>query len=71
MKICAKSEGEVTGMERYEEEKAEEEYEKHKCRTCVYAKWQGIYIVSCLFPCCVKDKWFEGVKRVLETLESE
>ena len=55
MKICAKSESEVAGMERYdeEEERAKEEYEKHKCKGCVYAKWQGIYIVSCLFPRCV------------------
>lgn len=55
MKICAKSEGEVTDMERYDEEEegAKEEYEKHKCKNCVYAKWQGIYIVSCLFPRCV------------------
>jgi hypothetical protein len=56
-KTCAKSESEVTGMERYdeEEEKVKEAYEKHKCKGCVYAKWQGIYIVSCLFPRCVKD----------------
>ena len=42
-------------MERYdeEEERAKEAYEKHKCKGCVYAKWQGIYIVSCLFPRCV------------------
>ena len=65
-KICAKSEREVTGMERYdeeeervkkEEERAKEEYEKHKCKGCVYAKWQAPFIVSCLFPCCVKEKW--------------
>jgi hypothetical protein len=57
-KTCAKSESEVTGMERYDEEeaKAKEEYEKHKCKNCVYAKWQGIYIVSCLFPRCVKER---------------
>jgi hypothetical protein len=56
-KICAKSESEVTGMERYdeEEEKAKEAYEKHKCKGCVYAKWQAPYIVSCLFPRCVKE----------------
>jgi hypothetical protein len=44
-------------MERYdeEEEKAKEEYEKHKCKGCVWAKWQTPYIVSCLFPRCVKD----------------
>jgi hypothetical protein len=50
-------ESEVTGMERYEEEeKAKEEYEKHKCKGCVYAKWQTPYIVSCLFPRCVKER---------------
>jgi len=56
-KICAKSESEVTGMERYdeEEEKAKEAYEKHKCKGCVWAKWQTPYIVSCLFPRCVKE----------------
>jgi tRNA/tmRNA/rRNA uracil-C5-methylase (TrmA/RlmC/RlmD family) len=39
-KTCAKSENEVTGMERYdeEEEKAKEAYEKHKCKTCVWSK---------------------------------
>jgi hypothetical protein len=56
-KTCAKSESEVTGMERYDEEeqRAKEEYEKHKCKTCVWAKWQAPFIVSCLFPRCVKD----------------
>ncbi|UYL94264.1 hypothetical protein PT91_gp69 [Geobacillus phage vB_GthS_PT9.1] len=45
-------------MERYDEEeqRAKEEYEKHKCKNCVYAKWQAPYIVSCLFPRCVKDE---------------
>lgn len=44
-------------MERYdeEEERAEEEYEKHKCKTCSWARWQATYIVSCLFPRCVKE----------------
>jgi hypothetical protein len=44
-------------MERYdeEEEKAKEEYEKHKCKGCVWARWQTPYIVSCLFPRCMKD----------------
>lgn len=57
MKICAKSEGEVTGMERYdeEEEKAKEAYDKHKCKGCAWARWQAPFIVSCLFPRCVKD----------------
>lgn len=47
---------EVTGMERYdeEEERAEEAYEKHKCKGCLWAKWQTPYIVSCLFPRCVR-----------------
>jgi hypothetical protein len=51
------SESEVTGMNQYDEEekKAQEAYEKHKCKNCVYAKWQTPYIVSCLFPRCVKD----------------
>jgi hypothetical protein len=45
-------------MERYdeEEEKAKEAYEKHKCKGCVWAKWQTPYIVSCLFPRCVREK---------------
>ncbi|UYL93844.1 hypothetical protein NIIg97_gp71 [Geobacillus phage vB_GthS_NIIg9.7] len=49
-------------MERYDEEeqRAKEEYEKHKCKTCVYAKWQAPYIVSCLFPRCVKDEGRKG-----------
>ena len=64
-KACAKSESEVAGMERYdeeeervkkEEERAKKEYEKHKCKTCVWAKWQAPYIVSCLFPRCVKEE---------------
>jgi hypothetical protein len=44
-------------MERYdeEEEKAKEEYQKHKCKGCVWARWQTPYIVSCLFPRCMKD----------------
>ncbi|MBA2878038.1 hypothetical protein HNR63_001092 [Anoxybacillus kamchatkensis] len=61
-------------MERYideEEKKRNEAYEKHKCKGCEWASWQQKSIVVCLFPRCVKDKWFEGVKRVLETLESE
>ena len=50
-------------MERYdeEEEKVKEAYEKHKCKGCVYAKWQGIYIVSCLFPRCVKEGFKKDV----------
>lgn len=46
-------------MERYdeEEEKAKEAYEKHKCKTCVWAKWQQKQIVVCLFPRCVR---YEG-----------
>jgi hypothetical protein len=44
-------------MERYdeEEEKVKEAYEKHKCKGCLWAKWQTPYIVSCLFPRCVKE----------------
>lgn len=54
-KTCAKSESEVTGMERYdkEEEKVNEAYEKHPCKGCLWSKWQGKQIVSCLFPRCV------------------
>jgi hypothetical protein len=65
---------EVKGMERYEEEeekKQDEAYQKHKCRGCEWASWQQKHIVVCLFSRCVKEKWFEEVKRVLETLESE
>lgn len=42
-------------MERYdeEEERAKEEYEKHKCKGCAWARWQAPFIVSCLFPRCV------------------
>jgi hypothetical protein len=48
---------EVKSMERWEDEekKAKEEYEKHKCRNCEWATWHQIYIVSCLFPRCVKE----------------
>jgi hypothetical protein len=44
-------------MERYDEEetKAKEEYEKHPCKGCLWANWQGKQIVSCLFPRCVRE----------------
>jgi hypothetical protein len=46
-----------------EEERAKEEYEKHKCRNCEWATWHQIYIVSCLFPRCVKENpYFKGYK---------
>jgi hypothetical protein len=38
-----------------EEKRVEEAYQKHKCKDCVWSKWQGKQIVSCLFPRCVKD----------------
>lgn len=40
-------------MEQYDEDKAEKAYKKHKCRPCVWARWQTPYVVSCLFPRCV------------------
>ena len=57
-KICAKSESVVTGMSQYEEEKkkAYEQYEKHKCRTCIWSRWQVPFVVTCLFPRCVKEE---------------
>jgi hypothetical protein len=61
-------------MERYEEEeekKQNEAYEKHKCKGCEWASWQQKSIVVCLFPRCVKEKWFEEVKSILMTLASE
>ncbi len=48
-----------------EEEKVNEAYEKHSCKGCLWAKWQGKQIVSCLFPRCVRSK-MDTVNRVSE-----
>jgi hypothetical protein len=58
-RFLLKGESEVTGMIRHqdeEEKRVEEEYQKHKCKDCVWSKWQGKPIVSCLFPRCVCEK---------------
>lgn len=55
-KICAKSESVVTGMEHEgEDEQLKKEYEQHPCRSCIWSNWQSPYLVSCLFPRCVKE----------------
>jgi hypothetical protein len=48
--------------ERREEQRKMEAYMKHPCKRCVFSKWQGKSVVSCLFASCVKDK-FRSDKR--------
>ncbi|AKM19809.1 hypothetical protein GARCT_02558 [Geobacillus sp. 12AMOR1] len=59
-------------MSQYEEEKkkAYEQYEKHKCRTCIWSRWQVPFVVTCLFPRCVIEVgWCADAKQTTKTMQ--
>jgi hypothetical protein len=42
-----------------DKEKAKMAYERHKCKNCIWAKWQVPYLVSCPFVRCVRMSEFD------------